>query len=89
MPSSPTSSTNPKQIRFTDDHCSRCILYADVSVNGSNTSALPVIEFGEQEVCEYSLAVSSVFCLIYPFLAGAIYVVLYRRDSKETREENK
>ncbi|GFO25979.1 transmembrane protein 179 [Plakobranchus ocellatus] len=79
------------QIRFTDGHCSRCLLYSDVEYNLNATSAALYfrIEFGEQEVCEYTIAVASVFCLIYPLLAAAAYLLLYRRDSQEMREENK
>lgn len=47
------------------------------------------INFGEQEVCEYSIAVSSVFCLIYPLVAVVVYFFMFRRDSAETRDENK
>ncbi|RUS84610.1 hypothetical protein EGW08_007637 [Elysia chlorotica] len=79
------------RIRFTDDHCSRCILYSEIEYNVNATaSALYFrINFGEQEVCEYSIAVASVFCLIYPLVAAAAYLLLYRRDSHEMREENK
>ncbi|XP_059158590.1 uncharacterized protein LOC131942699 [Physella acuta] len=78
------------RIRFTDDHCSRCILYSEMDFNVSETSDARYfrIRFGEQEVCEYSIAVSSVFCLIYPIAAALIYFYLYRRDNAE-RDENK
>lgn len=78
------------RIRFTDDHCSRCLLYSEMDFNVSATAEATYfrIRFGEQEVCEYSIAVSSVFCLIYPIIVGLIYVYLYQRDNNET-DENK
>ncbi|KAH9514778.1 hypothetical protein Btru_023622 [Bulinus truncatus] len=78
------------KIRFTDEHCSRCLLYSDFDFNVNNTPEATYfrIRFGEQEVCEYSIAVSSVFCLIYPIIAILIYVYLYRRDNSKT-DENK
>ncbi|XP_005107154.1 uncharacterized protein LOC101860766 [Aplysia californica] len=79
------------RIKFTDDHCSRCLLYSDVVYNVSVSPDISYfrIRFGEQEVCEYSIAVTSVLCLIYPLVVGGIYFYLYRRDSAETRDENK
>jgi len=81
------------RLRFTDGHCSRCLLYTDFSFPRSNNTSLPaqfsIQEFGDQEVCEYSLAVTSVFSLIYPLLAMFMYLHLYRKDAAETREENK
>lgn len=81
------------RLKFTDDHCSRCLLYSDISLAnsaGNNTTGTSMaITFGDQEVCEYSIAVSSVFCLIYPLIMGALYFYFHRRDSAETREENK
>ncbi|XP_013090195.2 uncharacterized protein LOC106074020 [Biomphalaria glabrata] len=78
------------KIKFTDEHCSRCLLYSDFDFNVNNTPQATYfkIRFGEQEVCEYSLAVSSVFCLIYPVIAVLLYIYLYRRDNSKT-DENK
>ncbi|BFZ12300.1 hypothetical protein BsWGS_15339 [Bradybaena similaris] len=80
------------RLRFTDGHCSRCLLYSKVMFAHNTSSAQTYcvgIEFGEQEVCEYSIAVSSVFCLIYPLLFAVVYFFMYRRDNAETRDENK
>ena len=69
------------QTKFDD----KCLLYSDVVYEYYNTSTGPHsvifrIRFGPQSVCEYNLAVSALFSLIYSLIMIGVYIFIYFRE---------
>ncbi|XP_076442539.1 uncharacterized protein LOC143281288 [Babylonia areolata] len=68
-----------------------CLLYSDVvyeyfrSPGGRPDSVLFRVRFGPQSMCQYTVAVSALFSLIFSLVVGAVYAVFFQREraSKE------
>ena len=68
----------------------KCLLYSDVVYEYYNNSAglhsaVFRVRFGPQSVCEYNLAVSALFSLIYPLVMIGVYIFIYVRE-KDNKE---
>lgn len=65
----------------------KCLLYSDVAyelvndtISGKPHSVLFKIRFGNSSVCEYNIAISAIFSLIYALAMVVVYIFLYIKE---------